>query len=210
MVGGQPFNKTGASSRRPSRSVRPAPDSPSRLAAVEATDSRLVVWLTTFLGLQLLSRQGSAIERGQELSERAVAVARRLGNDRELGWALATRIHGKGYATEAVRAAVAWGERHFVAGTRTSSKVLEKKTESVRDALALYSQTSYIYAVPLVHQPCVFCRRTVTPGMLASMSRRETPFMPAPPVRTAVVKDGQMVVQAGCGSVCTSRLRGPA
>jgi RimJ/RimL family protein N-acetyltransferase len=31
----------------------------------------------------------------------------------ELGWALASRAHGKGYATEAVRAAVAWGETHL-------------------------------------------------------------------------------------------------
>ena len=31
----------------------------------------------------------------------------------ELGWVLASTAHGKGYATEAVRAAVAWGETHF-------------------------------------------------------------------------------------------------
>jgi RimJ/RimL family protein N-acetyltransferase len=31
----------------------------------------------------------------------------------ELGWALASQAHGKGYATEAVGAAVAWGEAHF-------------------------------------------------------------------------------------------------
>ena len=31
----------------------------------------------------------------------------------ELGWVLASKAHGKGYATEAVRAAVAWGETHF-------------------------------------------------------------------------------------------------
>src|SRR5580692_1066424 len=31
----------------------------------------------------------------------------------ELGWALASGVHGKGYATEAVRAIVAWGEAHF-------------------------------------------------------------------------------------------------
>ena len=28
----------------------------------------------------------------------------------ELGWALVSRAHGKGYATEAVRAAIAWGD----------------------------------------------------------------------------------------------------
>ena len=31
----------------------------------------------------------------------------------EIGWILASRVHGRGYATEGVRAAVAWGERHF-------------------------------------------------------------------------------------------------
>jgi len=31
----------------------------------------------------------------------------------ELGWALASRFHGKGYASEAVRAAVAWGDARF-------------------------------------------------------------------------------------------------
>ena len=31
----------------------------------------------------------------------------------ELGWVLATEHHGKGYATEAVRAIAAWGEAHF-------------------------------------------------------------------------------------------------
>jgi RimJ/RimL family protein N-acetyltransferase len=36
-----------------------------------------------------------------------------LGDAPELGWALATRAHGKGYATEAVRAVVAWGDQHF-------------------------------------------------------------------------------------------------
>jgi RimJ/RimL family protein N-acetyltransferase len=36
-----------------------------------------------------------------------------LGDRPELGWALASRAHGKGYATEAVRAALSWGDAHF-------------------------------------------------------------------------------------------------
>jgi RimJ/RimL family protein N-acetyltransferase len=31
----------------------------------------------------------------------------------EVGWALATWAHGKGFATEAVRAALAWGDTHL-------------------------------------------------------------------------------------------------
>lgn len=31
----------------------------------------------------------------------------------EVGWILSPTVHGKGYATEAVRAAMAWGERHL-------------------------------------------------------------------------------------------------
>jgi len=36
-----------------------------------------------------------------------------LGGVPELGWVLATRHHGKGYATEAVRAAIVWGDSCF-------------------------------------------------------------------------------------------------
>jgi RimJ/RimL family protein N-acetyltransferase len=38
-------------------------------------------------------------------------------NAPEIGWVLASQFHGRGYATEAVRAAVAWGDRHFTSGT---------------------------------------------------------------------------------------------
>lgn len=34
----------------------------------------------------------------------------------EMGWVLAPEFHGKGYATEAVSAAAAWGDRHFAGG----------------------------------------------------------------------------------------------
>jgi RimJ/RimL family protein N-acetyltransferase len=40
----------------------------------------------------------------------------------ELGWVFATHVHGKGYATEAVRAAIAWGE----ANTRSTQPALGK------------------------------------------------------------------------------------
>ena len=39
-----------------------------------------------------------------------------MGRDPEIGWALATWAHGRGYATEAVGAALAWGDAQFGGG----------------------------------------------------------------------------------------------
>jgi RimJ/RimL family protein N-acetyltransferase len=36
-----------------------------------------------------------------------------LAETPEIGWAFASKFHGKGYASEAVRAAVKWGDEHF-------------------------------------------------------------------------------------------------
>ncbi len=53
----------------------------------------------------------------------------------EVGWVLARAAHGKGYATEAVQAALAWGDRHFGkrpfscmidTGNRASLRVADK------------------------------------------------------------------------------------
>jgi RimJ/RimL family protein N-acetyltransferase len=41
------------------------------------------------------------------------AIQPSLGGMPELGWALISQAHGKGYATEGLRAAVAWGDDHF-------------------------------------------------------------------------------------------------
>jgi RimJ/RimL family protein N-acetyltransferase len=41
----------------------------------------------------------------------------------ELGWVLARRAHGKGYATEAVQQIVAWGEQHI--GHRPYSAIID-------------------------------------------------------------------------------------
>jgi RimJ/RimL family protein N-acetyltransferase len=51
----------------------------------------------------------------------------------ELGWALKTAVHGKGYATEALRAITAWGDAHF-AGKETSAMIAPENTASMRVA----------------------------------------------------------------------------
>jgi RimJ/RimL family protein N-acetyltransferase len=51
----------------------------------------------------------------------------------EIGWVLAAHAHGKGYATEAVRAAVAWGDAHFNTG-RTACIIAPENGPSLRVA----------------------------------------------------------------------------
>ena len=51
----------------------------------------------------------------------------------EIGWVLAPRVHGLGYATEAVRAALAWGDEHFTQ-ERTVCIIDPENTPSLRVA----------------------------------------------------------------------------
>jgi len=51
----------------------------------------------------------------------------------ELGWALAPQFHGNGYATEALRAAVAWGDHHL-AQSRTVCIIHRDNQRSFRVA----------------------------------------------------------------------------
>ncbi len=51
----------------------------------------------------------------------------------EIGWALTTATHGKGYATEAVRAVVAWGDEHFGA-VKTACIIHPENVASMRVA----------------------------------------------------------------------------
>jgi RimJ/RimL family protein N-acetyltransferase len=51
----------------------------------------------------------------------------------ELGWALAAHAHGQGLATEALRAAVAWGDAHLAA-TRTVCIISPDNPASLRVA----------------------------------------------------------------------------
>jgi RimJ/RimL family protein N-acetyltransferase len=64
----------------------------------------------------------------------------------ELGWALVSQEHGKGYATEAVRAAIAWGDGAFATG-RTVCIISPENVASMRVAekcgLREYQRTMY-------------------------------------------------------------------
>lgn len=53
--------------------------------------------------------------------------------DPELGWALAPWSHGKGFATEAVQAVVAWGAAHF-GGRRMVCGIADGNLASIRVA----------------------------------------------------------------------------
>ncbi len=51
----------------------------------------------------------------------------------EVGWVLAPTAHGKGYATEAVKGALAWGDEKFQ-GARTSCIITPQNRPSIRVA----------------------------------------------------------------------------
>jgi RimJ/RimL family protein N-acetyltransferase len=51
----------------------------------------------------------------------------------ELGWALVTQAHGKGYATEGVKAAIAWGDQHF-GRRKTACLIHPENVASIRVA----------------------------------------------------------------------------
>jgi RimJ/RimL family protein N-acetyltransferase len=51
----------------------------------------------------------------------------------EIGWVIAPRAHGNGYATEAVRAAIGWGETHF-GPVRTACIIAPENAPSIRVA----------------------------------------------------------------------------
>jgi len=78
----------------------------------------------------------------------------------ELGWSLASRFHGRGLATEAVRAAVAWGDARFGLA-RTVCLIDVENLASLRVALksgyAVFEQT-------LFHErPTLFLERSAGP-----------------------------------------------
>ncbi len=77
----------------------------------------------------------------------------------EAGWGFASRFHGKGYATEAMRAALAWGDEHFGA-TPTVCIIHEGNAASVRVA-AKCGYREYARTIYQEHQVTLFARSMV-------------------------------------------------
>jgi RimJ/RimL family protein N-acetyltransferase len=73
----------------------------------------------------------------------------------ELGWALAGPAHGKGYATEAVAAAIDWGRGHFN-GQRIVCMISPDNTPSIRVAekcgFRQFGETNYKGAPSLLFE----------------------------------------------------------
>ena len=77
-------------------------------------------------------------ESGRFLGEVGFADFRReiepsLDGMPEMGWVMAPHSHGRGYATEAALAAIAWGDRHF-AGRQTACIIAPENEASIRVA----------------------------------------------------------------------------
>ena len=74
----------------------------------------------------------------------------------EVGWLLAPHAHGKGYATEAVRAVVAWGDARFNGG-RTICLIDPENAATIRVA----EKCGYAQAQQVIyknHATCLFER----------------------------------------------------
>jgi RimJ/RimL family protein N-acetyltransferase len=78
-----------------------------------------------------------------------------FGDAPEIGWVLATWSHGRGFATEAVRAAVDWGTAHF-GGRRTVCLIDVPNVASIRVAqkcgYSEFARTTYKGAPVILFQ----------------------------------------------------------
>lgn len=105
-------------------------------------------WSLLGFGYWVVRERGS----GRFVGEAGFANGRRqlepsFGDAPESGWALAPWAHGKGYATEAVRAVLAWGEARFGPGRRTVCMISPENLPSLRVAAKCgyreYARTTY-------------------------------------------------------------------
>jgi RimJ/RimL family protein N-acetyltransferase len=75
------------------------------------------------------------------------AVDPSFGDAPEMGWVLTPAVHGRGYASEAVNAALAWAARHFGASQRVVCMIDPDNQASLRLAARCgfveFARTSY-------------------------------------------------------------------
>jgi RimJ/RimL family protein N-acetyltransferase len=74
----------------------------------------------------------------------------------EVGWILTSRVHGKGYATEALHAAIAWGDQHFGA-VRTACLIHRENVASIRLAQK-FGYREYARSVYKEHEVIMLAR----------------------------------------------------
>ena len=91
-------------------------------------------WAMMGYGFWAVEEKGS----GRYLANVGFANARRamtppLGDDPEIGWVFASAAAGRGYATEAARGVLQWGDRHFE-GRRTVCIIAPEHVQSIRVA----------------------------------------------------------------------------
>lgn len=90
------------------------------------------LWALTGVGFWLVEEKASGTVIGEVgLADFKRAVDPPLGLDPEYGWMLATAAQGKGFASEALGAALGWGDRRFP-GARFCCIIDKDNTPSVR------------------------------------------------------------------------------
>jgi RimJ/RimL family protein N-acetyltransferase len=91
----------------------------------------------------------------------------------EIGWVLSTQAHGRGYATEAVHAVVAWGDIHFGAN-KTACIIDPENTASIRVAEKCgyreFQRTTY-HGQPTILFTRSLPRGNNEPGIAGSMTQ---------------------------------------
>jgi RimJ/RimL family protein N-acetyltransferase len=104
----------------------------------EETWSRLLRgvghWAVTGFGYWIVEEKASGRLAGETgLADFKREMTPSLGGAPEAGWVMAPWAHGRGYATEAVRAALAWGDEHLKP-ERTVCIIAPENTASIRVA----------------------------------------------------------------------------
>ena len=105
------------------------------------------LWALTGIGFWLVEEKASGAVIGEVgLADFKRAIDPPLGPDPEYGWMLARSAQGKGYAAEALAAALQWGDRRFhgarfsciIDGANTPSVRLAERRGFRRERTALY------------------------------------------------------------------------